>query len=96
MSATASAKGTANPMRRTAEHDYVTSLTQIGIGNVSSTAREGCEHAISTNSTIISVRQASRLSTTGVLERIPAGKRYYVGIAIDGFNPFDCAGHGNA
>ena len=28
MSATASAKGTANPMRRTAEHDYVTNLTQ--------------------------------------------------------------------
>jgi agmatinase len=82
-------------MRRTAEHDYVTSLTQIGIRNVSSTGRDYA-HAISTNSTIISVRQASRLSTTGVLERIPAGKRYYVGIAIDGFNPFDCAGHGNA
>ena len=64
----------------------MTSLTQIGIRNVSSTTRDYA-HAISTNSTIISVRQASRLSTTGVLERIPAGKRYYVAIVIDGFDP---------
>ena len=39
-------EGHGSPMRRAAEHDYVTSLTQIGIGNVSSTAREGYEHAI--------------------------------------------------
>jgi len=86
MSATASAKGTANPMRRTAEHDYVTSLTQIGIRNVSSTGRDYA-HAISTNSTIISVRQASRLSTAGVLERMRADERDYLAIVIDAFDP---------
>jgi hypothetical protein len=39
------------------QHDYVTGLTQNGIRNVSSTAREGHEHATSRNSRIISVRR---------------------------------------
>ena len=37
--------GHGNPMRRAAEKPYVTGLTQIGIRNVSSTAREGYEDA---------------------------------------------------
>ena len=37
--------GHGNPMRRAAEKPYVTGLTQLGIRNVSSTAREGYEDA---------------------------------------------------
>ena len=87
-------EGHGNPMRRAAEQDYVTGLTQIGIRNVSSTAREGYEDAISRGATIISVRQARRLGTAGVLERIPARKRYYVTIDIDGFDPSIAPGTG--
>jgi len=87
-------EGHGNPMRRAAEQAHVTGLTQIGIRNVSSTAREGYEDARSRGSTILSVRQARRLGVDGVLERIPAGARYYVTIDIDGFDPSIAPGTG--
>mgnify|MGYP003658440273 FL=1 len=86
--------GHGNPMRRAAEKDYVTGLSQIGIRNVSSTAREGYEDARSMGSDILSVRQFRKLGVEGVLERIPAGKRYYVTIDIDGFDPSIAPGTG--
>lgn len=86
--------GHGNPMRRAAEKPYVTGLSQIGIRNVSSTAREGYEDARSMGSDILSVRQFRKLGVEGVLERIPAGKRYYVTIDIDGFDPSIAPGTG--
>ncbi|UUX49427.1 agmatinase [Nisaea acidiphila] len=86
--------GHGNPMRRAAEKDYVTGLTQIGIRNVSSTAREGYEAARSMGSDILSVRQFRKLGVEAVLDRIPAGKRYYVTIDIDGFDPSIAPGTG--
>ena len=52
--------GHGNPLRRAAEKSYVTGLTQIGIRNVSSTAREGYEDARRMGSDILSVRQFRR------------------------------------
>ena len=86
--------GHGNPMRRAAEKDYVTGLSQIGIRNVSSTAREGYEDARRIGSDILSVRQFRKLGVGGVLARIPAGRRYYVTIDIDGFDPSIAAGTG--
>ena len=87
-------EGHGNPMRRAAEQDYVTGLSQIGIRNVSSTAREGYDDARARGSTILSVRQARRLGTEGVLATIPEGARYYVTIDIDGFDPSIAPGTG--
>ncbi|MCB4770249.1 agmatinase [Ancylobacter sp. Lp-2] len=86
--------GHGNPLRRAAEKDYVTGLTQLGIRNVSSTAREGYEAARAMGSDILSVRQIRKLGTEAVLARIPAGKRYYVTIDIDGFDPSIAPGTG--
>lgn len=86
--------GHGNPMRRAAEKPYVTGLTQIGIRNVSSTAKEGYEDARRMGSDILSVRHLRKLGVDGVLERIPAGKRYYVTIDIDGFDPSIAPGTG--
>jgi agmatinase len=86
--------GHGNPMRRAAEKPYVTGLSQIGIRNVSSTAREGYEDARAMGSDILSGRQARKLGAAGVLERIPAGVRYYVTIDIDGFDPSIAPGTG--
>jgi agmatinase len=86
--------GHGNPMRRAAEKPYVTGLSQIGIRNVSSTAREGYEDARAMGSDILSVRQFRKLGVEGVLERIPAGKRYYVTIDIDAFDPSIAPGTG--
>jgi len=87
-------EGHGNPMRRAAEQSHVSGLTQIGIPNVSSTAREGYEDARARGSTILSVRQARRLGAQGVLEKIPQGARYYVTIDIDGFDPSIAPGTG--
>ena len=86
--------GHGNPMRRAAEKPYVTGLSQIGIRNVSSTAKDGYEAARAMGSDIQSVRQFRALGVAGMLDRIPAGARYYVTIDIDGFDPSIAAGTG--
>ena len=86
--------GHGNPMRRAAEKDYVKGLSQIGIRNVSSTAKEGYEAAREMGSDIVSVRQFRKLGVEGMLSRIPDGERYYVTIDIDGFDPSIAPGTG--
>ncbi|MCB4379147.1 agmatinase [Synechococcus sp. MU1644] len=86
--------GHGNPMRRAAECDYVTGLTQVGIRNVSSTAKEGYDDARAMGSDILSVRQARALGPKGVIDRIPAGARLYITIDIDAFCPSIAPGTG--
>ena len=86
--------GHGNPLRRAAEKSYVTGLSQIGIRNVSSTAREGYEDARRMGSDILSVRQFRKLGVDAVLERVPRDRRYYVTIDIDGFDPSIAPGTG--
>ncbi|NVK34212.1 MAG: agmatinase [Rhodobacteraceae bacterium] len=86
--------GHGNPMRRAAEKPYVTGLTQIGIRNVSSTARDGYEDARKMGSDIQSVRHFRKLGVEGMLDRIPAGKRYYLTVDIDAFDPSIAPGTG--
>ena len=86
--------GHGNPMRRAAEKDYVKGLSQIGIRNVSSTAKEGYDDARAFGSDIISVRQFRAIGVAAVLDRIPKGERFYVTIDIDGFDPSIAPGTG--
>ncbi|SFC21495.1 agmatinase [Tropicimonas isoalkanivorans] len=86
--------GHGNPMRRAAEKPWVTGLSQFGIRNVSSTAKEGYDAARAMGSDILSVRQIRALGVAAVLERVPAGERYYLSIDIDGFDPSIAPGTG--
>ena len=86
--------GHGNPMRRALERDYVTGMTQVGIRNVSSTAREGYDDARAMGSDIISVRQAREMGTSGVLGHVPDRARLYVTIDIDAFCPSIAPGTG--
>lgn len=86
--------GHGNPMRRAAEQAHVTGLTQVGIRNVSSTAKEGYEDARAMGSNILSVRQARALGPNAVIERIPEGAKLYVTIDIDAFCPSIAPGTG--
>jgi len=87
-------EGHGNPMRRAIEKPYVSGMTQLGIRNVSSTAKEGYEDARERGSDILSVRQVRKLGTEAVLDRIPKGTRIYVTIDIDAFCPSIAAGTG--
>uniref|UniRef100_UPI003B51F85E agmatinase n=1 Tax=Roseovarius indicus TaxID=540747 RepID=UPI003B51F85E len=86
--------GHGNPMRRAAEQDHVTGLTQLGIRNVSSTAKDGYDAAREMGSDIMSVRQFRAAGVEEVLRRIPEGARYYVTLDIDGFDPSIAPGTG--
>jgi agmatinase len=86
--------GHGNPMRRAAEKPYVTGLSQIGIRNVSSTAREGYVDARAMGSDIQSVRHLREMGTSAMLERIPKGAQYYLTIDIDAFDPSIAPGTG--
>ncbi|WP_372885661.1 agmatinase [Shimia sp.] len=86
--------GHGNPMRRAAEKPHVSGLTQVGIRNVSSTAKDGYDAARAMGSDILSVRQARKLGPAGVIDRIPQGARVYVTIDIDGFCPSIAPGTG--
>ncbi|WP_299141067.1 agmatinase [uncultured Tateyamaria sp.] len=86
--------GHGNPMRRAAECAHVTGLTQVGIRNVSSTAKEGYADARAMGSDILSVRQARALGPKAVIDRIPVGARLYITIDIDAFCPSIAPGTG--
>ena len=86
--------GHGNPMKRASEKQYITGLTQIGIRNVSSTAKEGYEDAQSKGSDIISVRQQRKLGVLKTIKRIKGSKRVYVTIDIDAFCPSIAPGTG--
>ena len=86
--------GHGNPMRRAAEKPWVTGLTQLGIRNVSSTAREGYQAARAMGADILSVRQVRKLGVEAVVARIPPKARLYVTIDIDGFCPSIAPGTG--
>ena len=86
--------GHGNPMKRASEKSYITGLTQIGIRNVSSTAKEGYEDAQSKGSDIISVRQQRKLGVLKTIKRIKGSKRVYVTIDIDAFCPSIAPGTG--
>ena len=86
--------GHGNPMRRVAEKNYVTGLTQVGIRNVSSTSKEGYEDAKAMNSDILSVRQTRKIGPKNLVGRIPKGSNVYVTIDIDAFCPSIAPGTG--
>ena len=86
--------GHGNPMRRASEKDYVRGLSQFGIRNVSSTAKEGYDDARSRGSDILSVRQVRALGVESVAERVPADVDLYLTIDIDGFDPSIAPGTG--
>ena len=86
--------GHGNPMRRAAEKPYVTGLTQLGIRNVSSTAKEGYTDARAMGSDILSVRQCRDIGPEGLAQRIPAKSRVYITIDIDAFCPSIAPGTG--
>ena len=86
--------GHGNPMRRAAEKPYVTGLTQVGIRNVSSTAKEGYDAARAMGSDILSVRQSRALGAEALTARLPQGAAIYITIDIDAFCPSIAAGTG--
>ena len=86
--------GHGNPMRRASEMSHVRGLTQLGIRGVSSSNKSDYDAARAAGSTILSVRQIRKLGIEETLALIPDGRRYYVTVDIDGFDPSIAPGTG--
>ena len=86
--------GHGNPMRRASECSYVSGISQFGIRNVSSSNKSDYDAARKAGCDILSVRQFRKLGVAGALARVPSGKRYYITIDIDGFDPSIAPGTG--
>jgi len=86
--------GHGNSMRRCLELPHVSSMFQLGIRGVSSTAKSGFIDAGKMGSTVLSVRKVRELGMATVAERIPQGARVYISIDIDGLDPSIAPGTG--
>jgi len=86
--------GHGNPIKRASEKKYISGITQIGIRNVSSTAKEGYQDARKSGSKIFSVRHLRKMGIENILKEIPKNQRYYLTIDIDAFDPSIASGTG--
>lgn len=86
--------GHGNCMRRASEMAHISGLTQVGIRNVSSSNQQDYYDAQQAGSHIFSVRQYRKWGLDTILETIPSGKKLYVTIDIDSFDPSIAPGTG--
>lgn len=86
--------GHGSPLRRASEMKHVSGITHLGIRGVSSSNKSDYDAARSFGSKILSVRQIRQRGPEATLAEVPAGRRYYVTIDIDGFDPSIAPGTG--
>ncbi|MBR1805719.1 MAG: agmatinase [Selenomonadaceae bacterium] len=75
-----------SPMRRMSEMSHIGKMFQIGIRGLGSSRKSDFDDARAYGSTIITAKQARKMSPEEVLALIPDGKKYYVTIDIDGYD----------
>lgn len=86
--------GHGNPMRRCLEMPHISSLLQLGIRGVSSTAKSGFDDAQRMGSKILSVRKVRELGPAAVAAMVPVDASVYFSIDIDGLDPSIAHGTG--
>ena len=86
--------GHGNCMRRCLEMPHISSMLQLGIRSVSSTAKSSFEDAERMGSKILSVREVRKLGTESTAALVPQGAQVYFSIDIDGFDPSIAPGTG--
>lgn len=80
------------PMRHMSTMKHVTGMTQIGMRGFGSSTRADYDEARAWGSDIITGCKALELGVPGLIERIPAGKKYYVTIDIDALDMAEAPG----
>ncbi|WP_454684412.1 agmatinase [Ancylobacter moscoviensis] len=79
--------GYSSPIRRISEMDHVKDIFQIGIRAQGSARQEEVDAAYAYGANIITAYELHDVGMDAVLERIPAGGRYYITIDADGMDP---------
>ncbi|HMM43783.1 MAG TPA: arginase family protein, partial [Thermomicrobiales bacterium] len=71
-------EGLSSPMRRASEMGWVSGMAQIGLRAVGSARQGEVDDAIAYGSILVGTEELHRDGAEAVLERIPAGQRYYI------------------
>lgn len=79
--------GLSSPIRRASEMSHIQEIFQIGIRSQGSARLEEVEAAKAYGASIIPAFQVHDEGIDAVIERIPAGGRYYITIDADGLDP---------
>ena len=80
-------EGYSSPIRRASEMRHIDGIFQIGLRGQGSARPEEVEAALRYGAHLITASELHRAGTDGILQRIPAGGRYYLSIDADGLDP---------
>ena len=80
-------EGLSSPMRRASEMGWVSGMAQIGLRAVGSARQGEVDAAVAYGSILVGAEELHRDGVEAVLERIPAGQRYYITFDADGLDP---------
>jgi agmatinase len=80
-------EGYSSPIRRASELPHIKEIFQIGLRGQGSARPEEVAAALSYGAHLISASDLHRAGVEGILQRIPAGGRYYLSIDADGLDP---------
>lgn len=78
--------GNGSPMRRLSEMDHIGNMYQIGLRGLGSSKREDYQDAKKYGSTLITSKDVHENGTEWVLDKIPAGGKYFLSLDIDGYD----------
>jgi len=79
--------GYSSPIRRISEMSHVKDIFQIGIRAQGSARQEEVDAAYAYGANIVTAYELHDIGMDAVLERIPAGGRYYLTVDADGMDP---------
>ncbi|MCS0504808.1 agmatinase [Ancylobacter mangrovi] len=79
--------GYSSPIRRISEMDHVKDIYQIGIRAQGSARQEEVDAAYAYGANIVTAYELHDVGMDAILERIPAGGRYYITLDADGMDP---------
>lgn len=78
--------GNGSPMRRLSEMDHIGNMFQIGLRGLGSSKREDYMDAKKYGSVLVTSKEVHENGTKWVLDKIPAGGKYFLSIDIDGYD----------
>jgi agmatinase len=80
-------EGYSSPIRRASEMPHFKEIFQIGLRGQGSARAEEVNAALKYGAHLITASDLHRAGVEGILQRIPAGGRYYLSIDADGLDP---------
>ena len=79
--------GLSSPIRRASEMDHIGEIFQVGLRATGSARAEEVEAAHAYGAHLVTAYELHDVGMKAILDRIPAGGRYYLTVDMDGIDP---------